>query len=303
MKKKSSLTVKKIGFVIKHHNLDAAHFALEIAEFLIKRKCHVVFVKENNRIVKTLKKKVGTKLVQVVEKPHLVDVSDLIVVLGGDGTYLSIARLMQKRTVPVLGVNMGQLGFLTEFKKEEVIDVLSAILDKKKVSISPRMMLEVTLERKQKVIYRGPVVNDVVVSKGAIARIIGIDIGVNSRWVNTVRADGMIVSTPTGSTASSLAAGGPILTPSLPGIVLTPICPHSLTQRPIVVPQEFLIQLRLRDRPGSVILTLDGQNVIEMKEGDIITVRQFKKHSLQLISSPARDYFGLLQEKLQFGVR
>ncbi len=238
-----------------------------------------------------------------MEKARLPEVCELIVVLGGDGTFLSIARLMKARSVPILGVNMGQLGFLTEIKRTEAYSVLKSIVDGKKPRISERRLLEVTLKRKNRVIFSGPVVNDAVISKGAIARIIGLEVGVGGKWAHNVRADGLIVSTPTGSTAYSLAAGGPILEPDLPGVILTPICPHSLTQRPLVLSDQAEVQIRLHHRPGHVLLTLDGQDAISLNEDDLITVRCFKRHALKLISSPTRDYFSLLREKLKFGMR
>jgi NAD+ kinase len=130
-----------------------------------------------------------------------------------------------------------------------------------------------------------------------------MEISVNGEWVHSMRADGIIISTPTGSTAYSLAAGGPIIEPSLRALVMTPICPHSLTQRPVVIPDTSIVEICLNHRPGHVLLTLDGQDAVTMKEGDIVTIRRFKKHSLRLISSPTRDYFGLLREKLNFGMR
>jgi NAD+ kinase len=216
---------------------------------------------------------------------------------------LSIARLMRERSVPVLGVNMGQLGFLTEIKRSEVRNLLVEIIRGTPALISERALLEVTLTRNKKVVFQGPVVNDAVISKGAIARIIDLDVAINGTWAHSVRADGIIVSTPTGSTAYSLAAGGPIIEPQLSALVLAAICPHSLTQRPLVIPDSLEVQIVLKRRPGHVLLTLDGQDAVDMKEGDIVTIRRFKKHSLKLISSPTRDYFHLLREKLKFGMR
>jgi NAD+ kinase len=253
---------RKIGFVVKHHHAEAAALAIELSNFILSRGRTVYFATESSAIATRLKKKLSPGLrarVKVCEKVGLVDSTDLIIVLGGDGTFLSIARLMREHSVPVMGVNMGKLGFLTEIKRSEVFQVLQGVLDGKRLSIRERSLLEVTLHRKNKIIFRGPVVNDAVISKGAIARIIGLQIAVNGRWAHDVRADGIIVSTPTGSTAYSLAAGGPIIEPSLPAVVLTPICPHSLTQRPIVIPDTDVIQLFLNDRPGHVYLTLDGQ--------------------------------------------
>jgi NAD+ kinase len=300
----------KIGFVVKHQHAEAAALAIELSEFVIAHNgAHnrtIYFASESLAIAQKLKKQLAPKQraqVKVCKKADLVDCTDLIIVLGGDGTFLSIARLMRERSVPVMGVNMGKLGFLTEIKRSEVLQVLQEILEGKKPVIKERSLLEVTLCRKNKIIFRGPVVNDAVISKGAIARIIGLRIAVNGRWAHDVRADGMIVSTPTGSTAYSLAAGGPIIDPALAAVVLTPICPHSLTQRPIVIPDTDEIQMCLSDRPGHVYLTLDGQDAVDLKEDDIVTVRRFKKHVLQIVSSSTRDYFTLLREKLKFGQR
>jgi NAD+ kinase len=308
MVKATRLHPKRFGFIIKHHHPEATALALQLAQFILEGPAsrpgnRVLFATESASVVRNLRKLLRKSNVRVIPKEKMVDQTDLIIVLGGDGTFLSIARQMRTRTVPVLGVNMGQLGFLTEIKQSEALDTLTHILDGKPVPISQRALLEVTLHRKGKVVFQGPVVNDAVVSKGAIARIIGMQILINGQLVNTVRADGIIVSTPTGSTAYSLAAGGPILSPFLPALILNPICPHSLTQRPLVVSDGSEIQIALKDRPGHVLLTLDGQDAVDMREGDVVTVRRFKKHSLKLISSPSRDYFSLLREKLKFGLR
>ncbi|MBU6375767.1 MAG: NAD(+)/NADH kinase [Bdellovibrionales bacterium] len=300
----------RIGFVVKHHHQQAADLALRLAEFVLSqgkeaKVRQVYFADESRPMVARLLKTPGIPKakVKVVPKARLVDHCDLIVVLGGDGTFLSIARLMKNRSVPVLGVNMGQLGFLTEIKKSEAVYTLGAILEGEKPEISTRSLLEVTVKRKGKVVFQGPVVNDAVISKGAIARIIGIQVCINGKDVTRIRADGVIVSTPTGSTAYSLAAGGPILEPSLPALVITAICPHSLTQRPLVISDDATVEMCLQHRPGHVLLTLDGQDVVDLKEGDLVSIRKYKKHDLKIVSSPDRDYFGLLREKLKFGHR
>lgn len=297
---------KKIGIVIKKSQREATAFAIEVARYILSRGASVVIAAESSDVAGLLKKSVDKPLrkrIFTIDKPKLADTCDLITVFGGDGTFLSVARMMKNRSIPVMGVNMGQLGFLTEIKREEAISSVGQILDGVPPIISERALLEVTLERKRKIIFQGPVVNDAVISKGAIARIIGLQVAINGTWAHDVRADGIIVSTPTGSTAYSLAAGGPFIEPSLEALVLTPICPHSLTQRPIVISDREEIQIRLAHRPGHVLLTLDGQDVVTMQEDDLVTVRRFKKHSLQLISSPSRDYFSLLREKLKFGAR
>jgi NAD+ kinase len=292
--------------VVKHHQPEAKALAIELARYMMCQGLSVAFASESAPIPHELSKglsRAQKSKIRIVEKHKLPEASDLIVVLGGDGTFLSIARLMRTKSVPMLGVNMGQLGFLTEVKRDEALDTLKQILAKKKVIIEQRALLEVTLQREGKVVFKGPVVNDAVISKGAIARIIGLSIAVDGQWVHDMRADGLIVSTPTGSTAYSLAAGGPILEPSLGALILAPICPHSLSQRPLVLPDNSEIQVCLKVRPGHVLLTLDGQDVIDMREGDVVSVRRFKKHDLKLISSPTRDYFSLLREKLKFGSR
>ncbi len=307
-----TMVIRRIGFIIKHHHVEAAQLAAEVAQYVLSEGKTVVFASESRSVVKLLEtqlkqdgaqKRQAKPRVEVVEKDRMPSRADLIVVFGGDGTYLSVARLMRTHSVPVMGVNMGQLGFLTEIKRTEVFEMMQSLLRGKPPVISERSLLEVTLRRKNKVIFQGPVVNDAVISKGAIARIIGIQIAINKQYVNTVRADGLIVSTPTGSTAYSLAAGGPILTPDLPALVLAPICPHSLTQRPLVVSDSAEIELTLTQRPGHVLLTLDGQDAVDLREDDCVTIRRFKRHSLKLISTPSRDYFSLLREKLKFGMR
>jgi NAD+ kinase len=180
-------------------------------------------------------------------------------------------------------------------------DVLNKILSSGKFGVSERVMLEVSVIRKGKTVFNDLVVNDAVVSKGAIARIIGVKIDVNGEWANTVRADGMIISTPTGSTAYSLAAGGPIVMPHLGCMLLTPICPHGLTQRTLVLPDDVNVELTLEHMPGHVFLTIDGQNGLDLKDGDLIRVSRFKKHKLKIVKAPSRDYFSLLREKLNFG--
>ena len=208
---------------------------------------------------------------------------------------------MKDVSLPILGVNMGTLGFLTEVRKEEMFAVIQQILKDGEFSISERVLLEVRVKRAGKVILKDLVVNDAVVSKGAIARIIGVKIEVNDEWANTVRADGMIISTPTGSTAYSLAAGGPIVMPHLSCMVLTPICAHGLTQRPLVLPDDVIVKLTLEHTPGHVFLTLDGQDGLDLADGDVIEISRFKKHTIKLVTAPNRNYFSLLREKLNFG--
>jgi NAD+ kinase len=305
MVKIKKFNLRSIGFVVKHHQPEAAALATELAVMALAAGHRVIISSETEPIVARLKKSAprAASKIRATTKEKLIALSDLVVVLGGDGTFLSVARLMKERSVPLLGINMGQLGFLTEVKQSEAQATLAHIMKRRSAPIQERALLEAFLIRDGKLIVQGPIVNDAVISKGAIARIIGLQVAVNGKWVHDIRADGIIVSTPTGSTAYSLAAGGPLIEPSLPAIVMTPICPHSLTQRPLVLPDRSEIQIRLNDRPGHVLLTLDGQDAVDMKKNDIVLVRRYRKHSLQLISLPTRDYFTLLREKLKFGVR
>jgi len=294
------MSIAKIGFIVKHHHEDAAALSLEIAELLFGRGYKIFFCDESAAIVRSFK---TTSEFNIVKKSLLASKVDFIIVFGGDGTYLSAGRLMKEKSIPILGVNMGTLGFLTEVRKEEVYDALNIILKQKKIICSERRMLEVSVIRKEKVILNDLVVNDAVISKGAIAQIIGIKINVDGEWANTVRADGMIVSTPTGSTAYSLAAGGPIVMPSLDCMLITPICPHGLSQRPLVVPDTVELELTVEHMPGHVFITLDGQDLVDLKKGDVIKITRFQKHNLQVVKAPHRSYFSILREKLNFGTK
>ncbi len=292
--------VKNIGFVVKHRHPEAHELAIQVAMLLMDRGYRLFFCDESKSLCRKLSGSKG-KCTEVVSKEDLPRLVDLIVVLGGDGTYLSVARLMKTRSVPVLGVNLGTLGFLTEVRKEEVFDVLNGILHRGEVKISERTLLRVVVKRNKKTVFDALAVNDAVVSKGAIARIINLHVEIDGVWANTVRADGLIVSTPTGSTAYSLAAGGPLVHPGLECMILAPICPHGLSQRPMVIPDRKAITVRLDNMPGHVYLTVDGQEGLDLKDGDSIEVTRFTKHKLQIVTSPERDYFSLLREKLNFG--
>jgi NAD+ kinase len=297
------MKIQSIGMVLKHHQKEAAELAWQLTEVLNKRNIQVYFCDESARAVRQAAGLRGASRAPftVIKKDQLPNRVDLILVLGGDGTLLSVARLMKTKVIPILGVNMGTLGFLTEVKKEEVLDALHEILTKKKLKISLRQVLQVQVKRGKKTIFDGMVVNDAVISKGAIARIIGVKITVDGCYAQTIRADGVIVSTPTGSTAYSLAAGGPIVMPEMECMVLTPICPHGLTQRSLILSDKSTVELSLDHSPGHVYLTLDGQEGIDLQRADVIEISRFKKHKLKIVSAPNRDYFMLLREKLKFG--
>ncbi len=221
--------------------------------------------------------------------------ADLIVVLGGDGTFLSIARQAVEAQVPVAGFNLGTLGFLTAMKKEALAEELGRILDGG-AAVSWRKLLQVDF---QGAAYAA--LNDVVINKGAIARIVKLLLTVDGDTLAEMKGDGVILSTPTGSTAYSLAAGGPIVSPDVNGIVITPICPHSLTFRPLVVPDGAAIGLRLLTPHMDTCLTLDGQTAMPLDVGEEVLVRVYPKR-LPMLAARGTNYYRLLNEKLNWGL-
>jgi NAD+ kinase len=229
------------------------------------------------------------------------DNTDLVVVLGGDGTLISVARLIGEREVPILGVNLGSLGFLTEITLDELCASVDSFLSGE-YRVSERLMLHVAVVRNGRVIEEKRVLNDVVINKGALARIIDLETMINGSYLTTFKGDGMIVSTPTGSTGYSLSANGPILYPELECFVITPICPHTLTNRPIVVASDSRISVELKCINEDVFLTLDGQVGVELKCGDEIRIGKADKRTRLIISS-SRDYFEILRTKLKWGER
>ncbi len=234
-------------------------------------------------------------------KKEMAKKADLIVVLGGDGTLLSIARLVERPGVPILGVNLGGLGFITEVAVEELESVVARTLAGD-FSVEKRMTLEIQVHGRRGRTKRFRVLNDAVITKGARARIIDLETYVGKEYLCTYRADGLIISTPTGSTAYSLAAGGPILYPSLGAIVLSPICPHTLTNRPIVVSSKSTIRVSLRSSGGTVILSPDGQQGVLLNNGDVVEARDYRV-PVSLVKVPSRGYFEILRNKLKWGER
>jgi len=229
------------------------------------------------------------------------DQTDLVVVLGGDGTLISVARMIGDRDVPILGVNLGSLGFLTEITLDELCSSVDRYI-RGDYSISERMMLHIVVVRDGEAIEEKTVLNDVVINKGALARIIDLETTINDSYLTTFKGDGLIVSTPTGSTGYSLSANGPILYPELDCYLITPICPHTLTNRPIVVAGDARISVALKCINEDVFLTLDGQVGVALKCGDIIRISKAARRTRLIISS-SKDYFEILRTKLKWGER
>lgn len=227
--------------------------------------------------------------------------AELVVVLGGDGTLISVARLMVDTEVPIVGVNLGSLGFLTEITLAEMYPLLEDCL-RGNCALSERMMLRADIMRRGELIATHMVLNDVVINKGALARIIELETLIDETYLTNFRADGLIVSSPTGSTGYSLAAQGPVVHPSLDCLLVTPICPHTLTNRPIVVGGDSLLAIMLQSDNEDVFLTLDGQIKLELESGDIVSIRKAKRKT-RLVLSSTKDYFEVLRTKLKWGER
>ncbi len=278
--------IKKAGFVIKPHAPGIKKVLRELTLYFEKNGIECVL---EEFAAKKLRKNKGLRREKV---PGL---SDMVIVLGGDGTMLSIAYLAAKSGVPVMGVNMGSLGFLTEVPLDEMYITLDEYLKGNDSIVSHRQMLEVSHQKKTFLCL-----NDIVINKGAMARMIRCEIWINEKKIAVPRLDGIIISTPTGSTAYSLSAGGPIIQPHIPAIIIAPICPHTLTFRPMVISSESKVMIKVLSGGEKTYLTLDGQrgNLIKKNEG--VEIKN-SNYALSLISSPKRNYFDLVQEKLGWG--
>ncbi len=234
-----------------------------------------------------------------IQKTQLAQEADVLLVLGGDGTMLNAARLAGERGIPILGVNMGGLGFLTEVRLEHLYPSLERVFANDYV-IDERLMLKTHVHRHGETVAKGVVLNDVVVSKGTLARMIELRIDIQGQFVTNLRGDGLIVSSPTGSTAYSLSAGGPIVNPSVPSLMLTPICPHTLTHRPLIVPANAEIDITLTSKDDGATATLDGQVGVAISHGDTIEVKVSEQRT-KLIRFPETRYYEVLREKLHWG--
>jgi NAD+ kinase len=282
-------TIQKVAILVKPDDPEAFRTGEEVSVWLQKRGVQVI----GQPIV--LSKIADEESTSVAEAGSG---ADLIIVLGGDGTMISAARLVGDREIPVLGINYGGLGYLTEFRIEEIYDALETVLRGDFVA-EDRSMLDVEHINGESRL-RGKVLNDVVINKTVLARIIEMDVSLNGEFVNRFRADGLIISTPTGSTAYNLSAAGPIIHPSVSSVVITPICPFTLTNRPLVVSDDSEIEVCLRNESDGVMLTLDGQVGAPMKLDDRIRIRK-SATSFKLIRPTNRNYFDVLRSKLKWG--
>jgi NAD+ kinase len=234
-----------------------------------------------------------------IQKTQLAAKSDVLLVLGGDGTMLNAARLAGERSIPILGVNMGGLGFLTEVRLENLYPSLERIFSNDFV-LDERIMLKTHVHRHGETVAQGVVLNDVVISKGTLARMIELQIAIQGQCVTNLRGDGLIISTPTGSTAYSLSAGGPIINPAVRSLILTPICPHTLTHRPLIVPADMHVEVTLTSKDEGAMATLDGQVGVGVVQGDTVEIR-VSDFVTRLIRFPETNYYAVLREKLKWG--
>jgi NAD+ kinase len=282
---------KKIAIVYRIHSPDAVKMAKKVVDFLKNKKYFLYTAPEQKAIAGTA---------SIVSSNELKEMS-LIIVLGGDGTYLRAVRLLRGHPVPILGFNMGSLGFLTSHPVDNIFDIINQTLKNEMVTQS-RSRLQTTVKNKagKKLVFEA--LNDIVIERGSYSQLISTSVIFDGAFVNDIKADGLIISTPTGSTAYNLAAGGPILYPEARALVVTPVAPHSLTSRPLIFPDHQKLILKLQAQTSSAHLIIDGQKVMELSpEDEVVIVRCLKDHLM--IRMPHHNFFNLLKEKLNFGDR
>jgi NAD+ kinase len=290
--------MNRIGIITKRNKPEVISFTRSLVEWFSPKKLEVYVEEEMKDLFNPPLKAPFLHFIQREEFPSHVE---MVIVLGGDGTLLSVARMVWRDGIPILGVNFGGLGFLTEISLEELYPVLEQVVQGN-FRTNPRDVLRASVVRKGTNLAEFIVLNDVVINKGALARIIDLEITIEREYLTTFRADGLIISTPTGSTAYNLSAGGPIVYPSLHTLIITPICSHTLTNRPIVIPDDVKVQATLNSKEEEVTLTLDGQRGFPLEFEDVVEVQK-AEGQIFLIQSPYRHYFKLLREKLKWGER
>jgi NAD+ kinase len=285
--------VTRVGIVAKPDASRAQGVILQLVPWLTGRGHSVVLEKETADLV-------PSAVTDAASRAELPGQVDLLIILGGDGTLLSMARAVGDLGVPLLGVNLGGLGFLTATTLDEMFPALEAYLEGR-MAIEERMLLSARVVRNGQTVCEHAALNDVVITKSAMSRIIDLSVSVDGRHATAYRADGLIISTPTGSTAYSLSAGGPILFPTMDAVVLTPICSHTLTNRPIVVPGTDRIEVTLL-ADQEVMATMDGQVGVGLRESDTVEICKAAAR-IRLVRFPQKDFFSVLRTKLKWGER
>lgn len=284
-------TLRTVGLVVKRNRAEAADLARALAARCRERGAGVL-VEDGAGVA------AGAR---ATDKLTMVREADLIVTLGGDGTLLSVARLVGARELRVLGVNLGGLGFLTEVSTADALAALDRVFAGA-FQLDRRATLSVRVLRAGREVAASQVLNDAVINKSALARVIDLRTSIDGEYVCVYKADGLIVATPTGSTAYSLSAGGPVVGPSVGVVLLAPICPHTLTQRPLVVSDSAVVRVELHSAGQEVVLTLDGQEGIPLADGDVVEIAK-SPHVVALVRTGARSFLAVLREKLHWGER
>lgn len=294
--------IKNVSIVLKPKvNNDFELILPNLVSWLTRRKKHIFFLnKEKERLTKILKSEI--KNVSFLDDSEIHENSDLIITLGGDGTLIGVSRNVKKNSPPIFGVNMGHLGFITEFSKSEFFDELESTL-KGNFDLTNLSLHQVEIFNKEKSIFKGYFLNDVVINNNQISRMLTLSVESDGEHIYNLSGDGLIISSPIGSTAYSLAAGGPIIHPFVNAITLTPICAHSLTHRPLVVPDTSSIQVKALRSEDSLKITLDGQEAVVVSALETIRITKAKSKIVKLVKNPNRTYFRTLKEKFTHGAR
>lgn len=283
----------KVGITSKPRKPEIKEIVQQLAAWLDQRGIEVLMDKETGANLEASE--------PCLSRSEVVSLADLVVVLGGDGTLLATARAVGAKPVPILAVNLGGLGFLTVITLEELYPALEMVLAGE-FKADRRVRIESEVRRNQEVSSSFLALNDVVLNKGAIARVLDFDMWADGRFISTYKSDGLIVSTPTGSTAYSLAAGGPVVVPTVNAFIVTPICAHTLTNRAIVLPDHVTLEITMKSHQESVYLTIDGQVAIALRSNDQVRVKK-SGSCFDLIQPPHKSYFEVLRQKLKWGER
>ena len=287
--------ITTVGLFGKYQDDGVGTHLVKLARFLRERGLRIVVDENSARVL-------PQPLGPAMPLPQIGDAIDLAVVIGGDGTLLHIARSLADKAVPVIGVNQGRLGFLTDIPLANMEREVGRMLDGE-YQAERRLLLHAEVHRAGRVLCAERAFNDVIITKGEIARLIEYETYIGDQFVNSARGDGIIIATPTGSTAYAMSAGGPILHPTLPALALVPVCPHTLSNRPIVVSSDSVVQIVLVGlTPGHAYVTFDGQLNYNLENGDRVYVRQ-ADYSVELLHPLARNHYDVLREKLGWGTK
>jgi NAD+ kinase len=285
--------MERVGIIAKVHTSGIRDILKDLCQWLSERQVQVFFDRATGGLVDQPQ--------EVYSKAQIPSLVDVIIVLGGDGTLLSIARLVGSNNIPIIGVNLGSLGFLTEITLDEMYTSLEQVYQQD-FTTSQRLLLTACVSREGERIAEYSALNDVVVTKSALARVIDLETCINGQYVTTYKADGLIIGTPTGSTAYNLSAGGPVIYPEMQALVMTPICPHTLTNRPTVIPDTSELQVTLKSENEDVFLTLDGQVGFALRYQDVVHLKK-ADYMIRLVRPSERNYFEVLRRKLKWGER